>query len=531
MAPAPVRGMAALATTLLLSCNPSPAPVIAVVQVPADLPVGCVQVIARADPSGMEPSGLLPAQDGGEVEVAVYPGGALGSGAITVAAEGRAGANCSEWIAASDPVLTAFGPQVNRVPLPLRSCGGPCADGGVPDGGAPDGGSPDGGASCGAGRDAGQACGSGGACSSAGVCVPGFLYPPSNFTPGTITTIAPAITLDCATSFDSTTLAFGNNWCGQPRPVPVAISQSGGVPAILLATSDFTVTASGSLMLTGGRPVILAVFGNASLAGNVLTSAGADLSPACDLSRGGAGRDDQTNGGSGAGGGAFGTASGAGGQGGGGATGGGAGQPAGSSNLVPLIGGCPGGQGGSGVGAGGAPGTAGGAFQCSASGTLRITSIVGAPGQAGRHANGGGASGLAGGGGGGAGSGGGLLFEGQAVQLTGTALITANGGGGGEGGGTNNTGIDGQPGSTTSATPALGGNVSPPTFPGFGGNGGAGTTAPQNGQPANSIEGGGGGGGGAVGRIRINAAADGGCTIGAGVLSPPPTGNGSPGCP
>ncbi|HYV48770.1 MAG TPA: hypothetical protein VFA20_28120 [Myxococcaceae bacterium] len=41
----------------------------------------------------------------------------------------------------------------------------------------------------------------------------------------------------------------------------------------------------------------------------------------------------------------------------------------------------------------------------------------------------------------------------------------------------------------------------------------------------------GGGGGGAVGRIRLNAAADGGCTVNAGVLSPPPTGNGSPGCP
>src|SRR6185295_9967019 len=142
-------------------------------------------------------------------------------------------------------------------------------------------------------------CGSGGACSSAGVCVPGFRYPPSNFDPATITTIAPAIALDCNTSFDSTTLAFGNNWCGQPRPVPVAISQAGGVPAILLATSDFSVTATGSLMLTGSRPVIFAVFGDASLLGNVLTNAGTNLSPACDLARGAEGRDDANNGGAG----------------------------------------------------------------------------------------------------------------------------------------------------------------------------------------------------------------------------------------
>lgn len=530
MVSSPVRCVAALIAALLCSCGGSQAPVVAVVQVPAGMPVGCVQVIARAAPAGVKQTGLIPAQAGSEHRVAVYPGDALGSGAITVEAEGFSGAECSEWIAASDPVPAAFGPEVTEVPLPLKACGGPCADGGVPDGGTPDGGAPDAGQGCGAGRDAGQACGSGGACSSAGVCVPGFLYPPSNFVPTTITTIAPAITLNCNTSFDSTTLAFGNNWCGQPKPVPVQISQDGGVPAILLATSDFTVTASGSLTLTGRSPVIFAVFGNASLLGNVVTDAGADLSPACDLAHGGVGHDDSTNGGGGGGGGAFGTASGAGGQG-GSVAGGDGGQPAGSPKLVPLIGGCSGSRGGAGVGAGGVPGSAGGAFQCSASGTLRVSAIVGAPGQGGRRGNGGGGAGLAGGGGGGAGSGGGLLFEGQVVQVTGTALLTANGGGGGEGGGTNNTGIDGQPGSITSATPAQGGNVDPPNFPGFGGNGGAGTTLPQNGQPARSLEGGGGGGGGAVGRIRINAAAAGGCAVDAGVLSPPPTGNGSPGCP
>src|SRR6185369_14584050 len=91
----------------------------------------------------------------------------------------------------------------------------------------PDGGPPDAGLGCGAGRDAGQACGNGGACSSMGVCVPGFRYLPSNFDPATITSIAPPITLYCNTSFDSTTLAFGNNWCGQPRPVPEVISQGG----------------------------------------------------------------------------------------------------------------------------------------------------------------------------------------------------------------------------------------------------------------------------------------------------------------
>jgi hypothetical protein len=537
--------MAALATALLFSCGASPAPVVAVVQVPAGMPVTCVQVIARAAPAEVQQTGLVPAEAGGEYHVAVYPGGAIGSGAITVAAEGRAGADCSAWIAASDPVATAFGPQPTQVTLPLKDCGGPCMDGGVPDSGIPDGGAPDGGApdaggsdggapdgglDCGPGRDAGQACSSGGACSSVGVCVPGFLYPPSNFNPTTITNIAPAITLNCNTSFDSTTLAFGNNWCGQPRPVPVPISQAGGVPAILLATSDFAVAASGSLTLTGSRPVIFAVFGNATLMGSVLTDAGTDLSPACDLARGGVGRDDANNGGAGGGGGAFGTASGGGGRGGGTATGGAAGQPAGSPQLVPLIGGCSGGHGGAGLGAGGIPGAAGGAFQCSASGTLRIATTVGAPGQAGRRGNGGGGSGLPGGGGAGAGSGGGLLFEGQAVQVTNAALLTANGGGGGEGGGTNNSGIDGQPGSITSAAPAQGGNADPPNFPGFGGNGGAGTTAAQNGQPTRVTPGGGGGGGGAVGRIRINAAA-GGCTINAGVLSPPPTGNGSPGCP
>src|SRR6185295_12748950 len=120
MSPPPVRGAAALATALLFSCGASNAPVIAVVQVPAGMPVTCVQVIARAAPAGVQQTGFISAEAGGEYHVAVYPGGEIGSGAITVAAEGRSGVDCSAWIAASDAVPAAFGPQPSQVPLPLK---------------------------------------------------------------------------------------------------------------------------------------------------------------------------------------------------------------------------------------------------------------------------------------------------------------------------------------------------------------------------------------------------------------------------
>jgi hypothetical protein len=308
----------------------------------------------------------------------------------------------------------------------------------------------------------------------------GFPYTPSNFTPTSHTPVVGTL-LDCGVStFDSQSLAFGN-WCGRPTPTPVAV-QSGGVDVVILPIVALTVQTGATLRLTGNRPVILAVYGDAVINGSIDGSAnagtpGAGGSQACGNSAGKDGTGSSSSGGGGGGGGGFATNGAPGGTGDGNAAGA-AGVARGGATLVPLIGGCGGGKGGGCSSA--AVGAGGGAVQLSAAGTLTVAGSVRANG--GTGPNGCGSEG----GGSGGGSGGGILLEGDRVTIGSGAQVTSNGGGGGRGGG--------------------GGN---------GGPGGTGSAAPQAGQSDGAN--GGGGGGGSVGRVRVNHRTS--CTLG-GTISP-----------
>lgn len=368
---------------------------------------------------------------------------------------------------------------------------------------------------CGPPKDAGATCGATGVCTTSAQCVPAFPYVPSNFIPTALPNIAPPADLNCDTTIDSTNLTFTNNFCSQPRPVPVVLVQDGGIEVLALVSSGLTLRTGRTLTLIGTRPVVFVVFGDALLSGTVLAEAGDDQVD-CLNSRGTNGLNGST--GSGAGGGGFGGFGGDGGvapQ-----RGGVGGAPHGNPELIPLSGGCPGGRGGNGSSgvAGGAGGAGGGAVQFSVSGQLYVNGRIGARGAGGRFGLNNGSGGA---GGGGAGSGGAVLLEAQTLRVFGAAL-TANGGGGGQGGGTSNVGISGESGSLDSATPAQGGDQDPPNFPGFGGNGGAGVIAATNGMNQRQNGGGGGGGGASVGRIRLNGR--GVCERDGGVISPPATG-------
>lgn len=160
-----------------------------------------------------------------------------------------------------------------------------------------------------------------------------------------------------------------------------------------------------------------------------------------------------------------------------------AGAATGDPTLVPLRGGCWGGN-TAGLGAGG---SGGGAIQITSGTQIVVPSggAIGAPGSGG-SVNGGG------------GAGGGILLEAPTVMIAGG--VYANGGSGGCGTFSGAMSSDGD----MSTNPALGGPCSNGQS---GGNGGAGTTAPTDGQTLSNTAGTtqyAGGGGGAVGRIRIN---------------------------
>ncbi len=301
-------------------------------------------------------------------------------------------------------------------------------------------------------------------------CSTYFEYIPSNFDPDALDpALTDHVTLDCGVSiFNSQSLSF-SNWCEQPEPTPV-VDVASDPDVVILAFLNFTLASGSRLKLEGDRPVILAVFGDATVEGTMDASAngttpGAGGNLLCGSSAGGDGVGSSAAGGSGGGGGGFGTAGGAGGLQGGSNLGGSGGIARGSATLIPLQGGCPGGMGGgcSNVGAAG-----GGAVQLSAAGYLTVTGSVSADGGHGATTCG------SEGGGTGGGSGGGILLEGDIVDLTGSSL-QANGGNGGDGVG----GSAGGAGSTSSSS-----------------NGSDGLPESNDGA---------GGGGGGYGRIRVNS--------------------------
>jgi hypothetical protein len=293
------------------------------------------------------------------------------------------------------------------------------------------------------------------------------------------------------------------------------VSQASGYPEIgLFAVASFSLPAGVEAQVVGKRAFALYASGDITIAGTLTGAAvgetggpggfagGHKNGAAGAACFGGEGKggfgggtpSDQ----SGGGGGGFGGAGGAGGSGLPSPPGGAGGTVAGNITLAPLRGGCGGGAGGGPDtggpnGDGGYGGGGGGVLQLAASGTIKISGVVSAPGAGG----GGGTAGAAGGGGG---SGGGLLLEAGGIVVSGT--LAANGGGGGSGSDnqfnsqTAPSGKDGQP----STYPALGGPTNPP-YGGSGGAGGALGSPAANGE--NEVNGGGGGGG--AGRIRLAA--------------------------
>ncbi len=338
-----------------------------------------------------------------------------------------------------------------------------------------------------------------------------FPYVPSNFTEGQLPTDGGvAFTVDTPRTLDTS----GTPSITVGTMPPFTLITQGGQSTVLVKVTSFSVLSGQTLLITGTRPIIFAVLGDALVDGTIRASNGPG--PAACGNGGNGDGSGMGNGFSGGGGGGFGSAGGVGGTTGG--SGAGAlGAVNGEPTLMPLRGGCNGGNGSASGGAGG------GAIQITASGTLTIAGTLAAPGLGGTGASwGGGDSG------GGGGSGGGILLEGATVLINSSARLTANGGSGGEGSG-GGSGADGLDGNETSSTAtANGGNDE-----GNGGNGGvgaAGTTAAGPGLSGGDQNDGAGGGGGGVGRIRVNASTS--CTIaGSGkVISPAYTSNGATGC-
>jgi hypothetical protein len=274
--------------------------------------------------------------------------------------------------------------------------------------------------------------------------VGGFGYAPANFAPDAYTPPTSATIIDCATSYSATTHAF-TDWCaGRTQPVVMSgVTQDGGPKVDVLAFAGLTMTTDGVLTLTGGNAVVLAVYGDAVIAGAIHADGAGGASGTSATGASGPGGnyncagstgssqplDGHTSGGAGGGGEAAG-GNGAGGVGGNTAAGG---VARANASLSPLYGGCPGGTSGSWAcqtsGGGG-----GGALQISAAGALSVGGSVTASGGAGGSstcfAAGCGAGGYGGGGGGG-GSGGAILLEGHPVVTAGSTL-TVNGGRGGD---------------------------------------------------------------------------------------------------
>ncbi|MFP2901222.1 putative metal-binding motif-containing protein [Corallococcus sp. 4LFB] len=379
-------------------------------------------------------------------------------------------------------------------------------------------------------------------CKVDGQCV-AFPYTPSNFDPNTIsggeisdlrTTGAVVFNTD-----DQTWTPSGSG----PAPGDITfkiLPQSGGAPELLLIPVR-NLALGGELRIVGSRPVILAVYGDATLNHDILASGrivngapvpGAGGNQACTTSQG---KDGTYSGNEGGGGGGAGGAT-AGANGGRGydtnATPGDAGAQQ-ASTIAPLLGGCAGGNGvGKNSTPGGLGGAGGGAIQISVARTLTVEKGLSVSG-------GGGLGGVAStspaqaSGAGGGGSGGRIVLEAFQVNLTADAKVTANGGAGGEGAGqsssTANNGANGASGSETTTTAAGGGTGDSP----LGGTGGAGGALdmPTAGNAGGTVPvfgggGGGGGGGGASGSIYLRSMRP--CIVNTTVVSPTPTGGCTP---
>ena len=299
--------------------------------------------------------------------------------------------------------------------------------------------------------------------------------------------------------------------------LPGALIPQSGLMLRVVNLGQLSIAGGATVSITGTHPLVFVVHADAMIAGTVDVSArvdgttgsstagpGGDDSGACAGGFGAIGGPATVNGsgGGGAGGGSFGDTGGPGGDGAGTDKGIGrmGGIATGSMMLVPMRGGCPGGQGGAAAGVvAGTGGAGGGALEVTARGVMDVIGTLKAAGGGGgtpMQVNAGGGSG-----GGGGGSGGAILLDGDVVHVEASSALCATGGGGGEGGGTVGTSMTGANGTCSATQGAFGG-----TGNADGGDGGMGgwisvTVGRFGGSGGNS--GGGGGGGGSVGRIRV----------------------------
>lgn len=379
---------------------------------------------------------------------------------------------------------------------------------------------------------AGTACSNGGTCDGFGTCSR-FPYVPSNFRATDVPADAgPALVVTCPTTIAVNPDAglTVTTTCGVVAPSSRVVAQDGGMNALLLSTPTLFIGDAGVLTFTGNTyPIILAVTGAADIAGAIDVSGLAPSGPtggtsgpggnngtACLGSRGGDGGITGNAARGGGAGGSFGSVGFNGGRGDGAQSlGGTAGPVSGNVELVPLRGGCQGGNGG-GLQGPGEGGRAGGAVQLSTAGVLTVRGRISSVGMGGIGGNAD-LETVDGPGGGGGGSGGAILLEAPSVVVSGR--LTANGGGGGAGEAGNGVSTTGAPGNRFTGTPAAGA-IAPGGGGGNGGQGSAASAAGLAGSNGGPSGGGGGGGGGGIGRIRINAPV---CTGTPQTLSPLPS--------
>ncbi|HEY2511727.1 MAG TPA: hypothetical protein VGI39_12755 [Polyangiaceae bacterium] len=311
---------------------------------------------------------------------------------------------------------------------------------------------------------------------------------PSNFTTAAIANVLTPAPLavdvngSCGANTDDGTWTCGNGTISNvPNHIQVTLSGTGGT-ATLWAMASLTLEAGANLDVTGAKPAIFYVIGDAQInapitveAGNQSGGGGVGAPPAADPAT----ATFAPGGGSFCGLGGIGVAISDSG------TTGAPGTVNGSANLIPLLGGSAGGGAGNSGG-----GNGGGALQITATNTIVITSSgsILAAGLGGTSNNGNVYSGAGG-------SGGAILLESPSVSVAGS--LSANGGSGGD---ANNSGQDG----TLGTSQATGG--------GGGGQGAAGTVV-----KGGAGTGDGAAGGGGAGYIRINANT---ANLGSGVISP-----------
>ena len=300
----------------------------------------------------------------------------------------------------------------------------------------------------------------------------------------------PAATVALTGAFDTDT----SNKCTNPFS-----GWAGGQPMSCFVVGT-TITVTGTLTVTGSRPLVLVASNSITVNGTLDASshiAGATSGPGSPFGTcAGSNGSNNSNGGGGGAGGSFMTAGGDGSDGTGGARG-----TAGPAVAAPTVlrAGCDGHIGGTGTGGGtsknpGPAGNGGGVVYLVAvnSITLASGSVIDASGAGGSAP---GANNSAGGSGGG--SGGMIKLDAPTITATG-AIVMANGGGGGTGSTSNTNGNNGNDPSTGApTTPAAGGLASGQA--GAGGDGFAGATGATAGSPtsgSNRNPGGSGGGGG-----------------------------------